>query len=78
MKTCPISQIARWQKVKTLQSEMLTHATRSEILTQHDDVEFMQESDRNHECVVVIDKLLISHLKKPAVFNEKFREGTHG
>jgi len=49
-----------------LQSEVLAHATRSEILTQHDGVEFMRESYRNRECVAVIDKLLI-RVPKPVL-----------
>lgn len=51
--------------MKALQSEALAHAARTEILTQHDDAEFMRESDRNCEYVVVIDKLLI-RVSKPA------------
>lgn len=58
-------------KVEALQSKQLAHATRMEILTQHDGAEFMRESDSNRECVGVIDKLLIRVPNRGPVFNEK-------
>lgn len=64
--------------MKALQSEALARAVSSEILTQHDDMEFMRESDRNRRVRRSYRQVPHSRLETGLSLTRNFARGSAG